>query len=112
MNQRTTDTLKEWRLGKRIAEALGLKPVGENKYKTEWGVKNPIALTKAPDSWIEEANNDERPWWPEIEIETTPLFWDCECAEDYIHPASQAVCEHCHAQREEQPDARVSELPA
>jgi Zn finger protein HypA/HybF involved in hydrogenase expression len=49
---------------------------------------------------------------PEIEIETTPLFWDCECAEDYIHPASQAVCEHCHAQREEQPDARVSELPA
>jgi len=53
-----------------------------------------------------------KPWWPEIEIETTPLFWDCECAEDYIHPASQAVCEHCHAQREEQPDARVSELPA
>ena len=47
-----------------------------------------------------------------IEIETTPLFWDCECAEGYIHPASQAVCEHCHAQREEQPDARVSELPA
>ena len=53
-----------------------------------------------------------KPWWPEIEIETTPLFWDCECAEDYIHPASQAVCEHCHAQQEEQPDARVSELPA
>jgi hypothetical protein len=49
MNQRTTeaDNLKEWRLGKRIAEALGLKPIGENKYRTEWGVKNPIALTKA-----------------------------------------------------------------
>jgi hypothetical protein len=47
MNQRTTDPLNEWRLGKRIAEALGLKPVGENKYKTQWGVKNPIALTKA-----------------------------------------------------------------
>jgi hypothetical protein len=47
MNQRTTDPLNEWRLGKRIAEALGLKPVGENKYKTQWGDKNPIALTKA-----------------------------------------------------------------
>lgn len=47
MNQRTTDTLKEWRLGKRIAEALCLKPIGENKYKTEWGVKNPVSLTKA-----------------------------------------------------------------
>lgn len=49
MNQRTTeaDTLKEWRLGKRIAEALCLKPVGENKYKTEWGVRSPVGLTKA-----------------------------------------------------------------
>ena len=49
MNQRTLepDTLKEWRIGKRIAEALSLKIVGENKYRTEWGVKSPIGLTKA-----------------------------------------------------------------
>ena len=48
MNQRTLepDTLKEWRLGKRIAEALSLKPVN-GKYRTEWGAKNPVALTKA-----------------------------------------------------------------
>jgi hypothetical protein len=47
MNQRTTDPLKEWRLGKRIAEALRLTPVNGDKYRTEWGEKNPIALTKA-----------------------------------------------------------------
>ena len=57
MNQRIieADTLKEWRLGKRIAEALSLKPVNgdkyregrEPRYRTEWGEKNPIALTKA-----------------------------------------------------------------
>ena len=49
MNQRTTeaDTLKEWRLGKRIAEALRLTPVNGDKYRTEWGEKNPVALTKA-----------------------------------------------------------------
>lgn len=47
MNQRTTDNLKEWRLGKRIAEALRLTPVNGDKYRTEWGEKNPIALTKA-----------------------------------------------------------------
>ena len=41
------DNLNEWRLGKRIAEALSLKPVGENKYRTEWGDKSPIGLTKA-----------------------------------------------------------------
>lgn len=49
MNQITkeADSLNEWRLGKRIAEALSLKPVGENKYRTEWGDKSPIGLTKA-----------------------------------------------------------------
>ena len=42
----TNNNLNEWRLGKRIAEALSLKPVGD-KYRTEWGLKSPIALTKA-----------------------------------------------------------------
>lgn len=42
-----SDNLKEWRLGKRIAEALRLTPVNGDKYRTEWGEKNPIALTKA-----------------------------------------------------------------
>ena len=46
----------------------------------------------------------------QIEIETNPLFWDCECPENYIHPATRAACERCCAQREEQPEARVSEL--
>jgi hypothetical protein len=47
MNQRTTDPLNEWRLGRRIAKALRLTPVNGDKYRTEWGEKNPIALTKA-----------------------------------------------------------------
>jgi hypothetical protein len=46
----------------------------------------------------------------ELAIETTPLFWDCECAEEYIHPATQDECEHCHAEKESSPDARVSEV--
>jgi hypothetical protein len=45
-----------------------------------------------------------------IEIETTPLFWDCECIEDYIHPKHETVCGRCHAQQEDSPDSRVSEL--
>jgi hypothetical protein len=43
-------------------------------------------------------------------IRTTPLFWDCECMEAYIHPASQETCLACGAGRDEQPDARVEEV--
>ena len=46
-NREAESILKEWRLGRRIAKALGLKPVNGDKYRTEWGEKNPIALTKA-----------------------------------------------------------------
>jgi hypothetical protein len=41
---------------------------------------------------------------------TTPLFWDCECEEDYIHPATQEVCLACNTRREDAPDARVDEV--
>jgi hypothetical protein len=41
---------------------------------------------------------------------TTPLFWDCECEEDFIHPASENECLRCSSQREHQPDARVDEV--
>lgn len=41
---------------------------------------------------------------------TTPLFWDCECESDYIHPASQDECLLCGARREDQPNARVDEV--
>ncbi len=44
------------------------------------------------------------------DIWLTPLFWDCECADDYIHPASVAICYRCHSAREESPDARVPEV--
>ena len=41
---------------------------------------------------------------------TTPLFWDCRCEEDYIHPASHESCTACNTRREEAPDARVDEV--
>ena len=41
---------------------------------------------------------------------TTSLFWDCECEEDYIHPAFQGECVLCKTQREDQPSARVDEV--
>lgn len=41
---------------------------------------------------------------------TTPIFWDCECYEDYIHPASEAECFACMATRDESPDSRVDEI--
>ena len=44
------------------------------------------------------------------DIWLTPLFWDCECEDDYIHPASEPTCFRCHFQREESPDARVLEV--
>jgi hypothetical protein len=44
------------------------------------------------------------------EIWLTPLFWDCECVEEYIHPASDAFCYRCTAKRGESPDSRVTEI--
>ncbi len=41
---------------------------------------------------------------------TTPLFWDCDCEMDYIHPASEPQCYVCQAWRDEQPNARVNEV--
>ena len=41
---------------------------------------------------------------------TTPLFWDCECEEDFIYPASENGCLRCGSQRQHQPDARVDEV--
>ncbi len=40
----------------------------------------------------------------------TPLFWDCECEEGYIHPASQEACPACNTRREDGPDARLDEV--
>ena len=41
---------------------------------------------------------------------TTPLFWDCECEENYIHALIEENCPACGAAREEAPDARVHEV--
>ncbi len=41
---------------------------------------------------------------------TTPLFWDCECMEDYIHPASETQCLRCGVKREDAPDSRLREV--
>ena len=41
---------------------------------------------------------------------TTPLFWDCECEENYIRSLTEENCFACGATREEAPDARVNEV--
>jgi hypothetical protein len=41
---------------------------------------------------------------------TTPLFWDCNCDDAYIHPRTHKVCGICGETRAESPDARVREI--
>ena len=41
---------------------------------------------------------------------TTPLFWDCECEEGYIHSCLEEDCLACKVTQEESPDARVDEV--
>ena len=41
---------------------------------------------------------------------TTPLFWDCNCEDAFIHPVTQEVCFACNTHREDAPDARVNEI--
>lgn len=43
-------------------------------------------------------------------VVTTPLFWDCECDEHYIHPKTENYCINCGAIRKDQPDSRVDEV--
>jgi hypothetical protein len=39
--------LEDWKLGKRIAEALYLRKSPSGSYKTEWGPRNEIGLARA-----------------------------------------------------------------
>ena len=41
---------------------------------------------------------------------TTPLFWDCECEEDYIRTCLEEDCPACKVTQKESPDARVDEV--
>ena len=47
-------------------------------------------------------------------IETTPQYWDCECAAQYIHKASEYsernACRECGAVETDQPDSRTDEV--
>ncbi len=45
-------------------------------------------------------------------FKTTLQYWDCDCEHDYIHPANIAVCSVCKYEREDGPDARVTEVQA
>lgn len=45
-------------------------------------------------------------------VETTDLFWDCECEKNYIHLKSRNFCVHCGCHQKDQPDSRVSEVRA
>lgn len=45
-------------------------------------------------------------------MQTTDLYWDCECTEHFIHPKDCPKCKICGAVREDQPDSRVPEVVA
>ena len=47
---------------------------------------------------------------PDEEIfATTSLYFDCECAEDFIHPAG-SECAVCECDGTESPDSRLNEI--
>ncbi len=37
-------------------------------------------------------------------------YWDCECKDDYIHHVSEAVCNNCLSEQEDQPNSRENEI--
>lgn len=43
---------------------------------------------------------------------TTDEYWDCNCMDYYIQPASVSICPVCGAHKNEQPSARVIEVEA
>jgi len=46
------------------------------------------------------------------EVETTDLYWDCECKENYIHKKEEFYCILCDSYASDQPDSRVNEVKA
>lgn len=46
-------------------------------------------------------------------IDTTDLYWDCECGTDnYFNHVSTPECVHCGAHQDDMPDSIVEELVA
>ncbi len=45
-----------------------------------------------------------------VEVQTTQLFWDCECKENYIHHFTQRTCMTCKSAQTESPDSRLNEI--
>lgn len=57
------------------------------------------AITESPN--LLKANKDQ--------VNTTDLFWDCECKEHYVHPKTQKICLRCFTNCDDQPDSRTDE---
>lgn len=50
---------------------------------------------------------------PQASVITNPNFWDCECAENYIHlKSTQPNCLICGRNHEDQPDSHQNEVEA
>lgn len=43
-------------------------------------------------------------------IQTTPAYWECACAQHYLHARDVEVCPACGRLRTESPDARVDDV--
>lgn len=44
------------------------------------------------------------------EIITTPLYWDCQCLNHFIHPATQTYCTVCGAEKDQSSDSVVKDV--
>lgn len=90
-NTETLDTLDEWEIRGEVGslntlrQQFGLQPFRHN---------------------LDEEQDEDNPN-PELD----PVYWDCECEENYIHRHSaRTQCPVCNAESENQPDSRVNEV--
>lgn len=51
-------------------------------------------------------------WNVATKPDSDPMFWDCECDEDYIHKRiKQPRCNKCGTRQRHRPDSLISEIP-
>lgn len=63
------------------------------------------------DSYIQIGNMALAVEYGNAEPDLTPDYWDCDCGDDdYIRPKENPVCAECGAERDEMPDAHLTEV--
>jgi hypothetical protein len=44
------------------------------------------------------------------DFSTTDEYWDCDCADNYIHRAASGFCPECGLDQDDSPESRVREV--